>query len=737
MITGERREQRQPILAPSRITINGNDPDTNPGPGTDFQAGGRVQDGLQTRNMAPCCKYSWKFAETKDETDFVIHTYLNPQRCWWKVGALLLGLLQISVGILFAVTFTTYIGYGKAWFHNIFITLGCLIGGFILSTLSLVHLACPRCLHKEGQDVATNRETVVTCWHFWSCTAGILWYVCAALTAAFDLYVKIELSDATVVDARSGAGLIKTDVDCGQLAYVVLDGTLNRWICGWFSQNWQFANFIFLAAIPQTFVLHALPARVWIIPLALELTINFFFFLPAALSRYSYIFTGFLVFFAVAGVLAVILPALSIEEARRRTFSRRKNWLALRDAVSNQLGQSMENLLGPELNSLFTSEENDVLVLTNTADTLQSVNAMGALAKQVLYHNVRGNMLLPPGSITNIRELTGGTQANVFTGQLVDEGGNVVAEGGNVALKMYGDDVDNKKMVREAAVLMSLDHLNIVWFKGLWQDVHGTVNDKKCTFLVNEYCDGGTLFDRLFQNPPSVEQKELWCRQCADAVHFLHSRRDPVPHRDIKAANVGIKNGMCKLVCGTSQSSPDTCSVITRPYVYLRPRRWTLARHTREGLTDTLPDQGARFTMRPSPCQNTPSQPHDDTNTKIIHTHAISMHRRFASDRESQQVTRLKGDIYSLGILFCLIFNPNSDPDSYGFHIDFDFDPKHYFYDDQLSMWKIFGQKVRDDDLRPQLGDNNPLSDLVVKMWNKRPSQRPEAKDVLGELTKP
>ena len=96
------------------------------------------------------------------------------------------------------------------------------------------------------------------------------------------------------------------------------------------------------------------------------------------------------------------------------------------------------------------------------------------------------------------------------------------------------------RFVREAEILFSLDHPNIVKVRNI-----RTEHDPP--YLEMEFVEGESLEDALEKGPITGEKGLDVIRQCAKALHYLHHQG--VRHRDIKPANFLLrKDGRVKLV---------------------------------------------------------------------------------------------------------------------------------------------------------------------------------------------
>lgn len=88
----------------------------------------------------------------------------------------------------------------------------------------------------------------------------------------------------------------------------------------------------------------------------------------------------------------------------------------------------------------------------------------------------------------------------------------------------------------EVKVLKLVEHPHIIKFVELYY----TRNNY---YIITEYCEGGSL-----QSLINREQKVDWpqiCYQMGMACSYLASKH--IMHRDVKPANVLLKNGICKL----------------------------------------------------------------------------------------------------------------------------------------------------------------------------------------------
>ena len=233
---------------------------------------------------------------------------------------------------------------------------------------------------------------------------------------------------------------------------------------------------------------------------------------------------------------------------------------------------------------------------------------------------------------------------------------------------MMADEVD--EFLCEAAMLAKLRHPNVCMFYGI-----GVKSDT--LYLVQEYCDGGSLRDfRKFSGYDHRKHTAKFMLQLFKTLHYLHSRAIPVIHRDIKPDNLLIHAGSILKVgdLGTSreQGTSEEEQMMTQNAV---------------GTVHYMPSEALQHVYR------------DKRDT-------------------CKPIDGRKWDVYSCGL--CVLFAYTGvDPFA------------------QFSSLTVV-RKVLDDDMKPTIGREVPktLHSLIKDMWATNPSQRPTMKDATNRLEK-
>lgn len=125
---------------------------------------------------------------------------------------------------------------------------------------------------------------------------------------------------------------------------------------------------------------------------------------------------------------------------------------------------------------------------------------------------------------------------------------------------------------KEANILSNLKHPHIVSY-------HESFYDNECLYIVQDYCDGGSLDDKIQEaqqkNIP-FEEKDImcWFVQVTMAVQYIHSKK--VLHRDLKTENVFLtKSNVAKIgdfgISKVLESTIDLAKTVVGTPSYLSP----------------------------------------------------------------------------------------------------------------------------------------------------------------------
>ncbi|HEY43169.1 MAG TPA: protein kinase [Anaerolineae bacterium] len=112
--------------------------------------------------------------------------------------------------------------------------------------------------------------------------------------------------------------------------------------------------------------------------------------------------------------------------------------------------------------------------------------------------------------------------------------------GMKVAVKenLFTTDEFARQFRREATILASLRHPNLP------RVTDHFVIEGEGQYLVMDFIEGMDLRDKLEQGGPVLEDEAVpWFLAIADALAYLHSRKPPILHRDIKPGNIKVMSG--------------------------------------------------------------------------------------------------------------------------------------------------------------------------------------------------
>ena len=250
----------------------------------------------------------------------------------------------------------------------------------------------------------------------------------------------------------------------------------------------------------------------------------------------------------------------------------------------------------------------------------------------------------------------------------------------------------------ELRIMMLVHHPNIVLFLG-----YSRHEDR--LFLVFEWMHGGNLLDAIRSGWVTRTQKMQWSRDICTAVLYLHQRIPTrIIHRDLKPANCLLdRHGMCKVAdFGISKT------------VLIRKKR-SLQNMSAQCF---LGDQSSHFNL----AEMCP----DDESSSIQSRGPVGTFRYMApelmQDMSEESVRSSKNiDIYSLGMILYMIW-----------------ETKEPFWDRTPSIDE-FCRDVCYYHLRPTLTRKTPpsIQDKIRACWDKEPTHRPSAHDLLALFSSP
>ena len=99
--------------------------------------------------------------------------------------------------------------------------------------------------------------------------------------------------------------------------------------------------------------------------------------------------------------------------------------------------------------------------------------------------------------------------------------------------------------LKEVRTLAKLHHRNIVQFYG------ASLDPDRAMFFVTELMKGGDLYSALRHHPDTMRWDKLGRKVALDValgINYLHTRRPPLLHRDLKSPNVLLsEEGVAKI----------------------------------------------------------------------------------------------------------------------------------------------------------------------------------------------
>jgi len=108
----------------------------------------------------------------------------------------------------------------------------------------------------------------------------------------------------------------------------------------------------------------------------------------------------------------------------------------------------------------------------------------------------------------------------------------------DVAVKkipLYDDEDYQKYIRRELETMLAIEHAHVV-------KLHHSEKSKQFLYLVMEFCDGGDI--ESYIRKKGALQREMclgFMQNIAEAVEYMHTRKHPILHRDLKPGNILLK----------------------------------------------------------------------------------------------------------------------------------------------------------------------------------------------------
>lgn len=132
-----------------------------------------------------------------------------------------------------------------------------------------------------------------------------------------------------------------------------------------------------------------------------------------------------------------------------------------------------------------------------------------------------------------------------------------------VAVKLVkADKPTNKELTlfhKEVRVLRTLHHRNIVQF-------YGACLEPSSMFFVTELMKGGDLYSALRNHPETMRWERLGRKVALDValgINYLHTRRPPMMHRDLKSPNVLLSEEGVAKIADVGMVRPQVQELVT------------------------------------------------------------------------------------------------------------------------------------------------------------------------------
>ena len=105
---------------------------------------------------------------------------------------------------------------------------------------------------------------------------------------------------------------------------------------------------------------------------------------------------------------------------------------------------------------------------------------------------------------------------------------------------------------QEIEILKKVRHPNIITFHDSWYNNSGEF------VFITELMPSGTLREYIKKfHPVNLKIIRKWCRQILKGLHYLHSHKPPIIHRDIKCDNIFINGSQGEAKIGDMGTAKD------------------------------------------------------------------------------------------------------------------------------------------------------------------------------------
>ena len=427
-----------------------------------------------------CC---WKCCGLHFEDAYDEHLFLNKDyfRSWAHIGfSSAFAVLQLVACIFFAIEMQwgTSLDSGEVgdYTNNIPLMIGSGISGIFILAIQTVEVCMWKvwkvCQDDNHTEIKMHGNKCAQRWHITrmviGCIAAVAFYLGGFVTCLLDVYLyPLELNADITID--------NVVHNCSILSEIDLDKSTDSswkeddWICAFFSKEWQFIDFIFVSAGPQTVFLHALPARLTLPILTIEIAATFGIFFWPVLQTGTTFFPAYLGYYQLCFALGLALVTITSERASRRNFKGQSNYSQFQTAFldrlhnSDQLRLAMEEHCPKGLDFIRYIGDGPGRVPLDAQNVHQRVHFISKTSGKDLVtfrRNMNGENLdscfIPANEIEvshSEGDLGSGGQASVSKGKWKRWGWGSI----DVAIKKWGSG-DRAKYRNEVKVLKKLRH---------------------------------------------------------------------------------------------------------------------------------------------------------------------------------------------------------------------------------------------------------------------------------------